>query len=146
MLNRQLGKSKHNHSALLFVRQNVNRFAALISFFNQARKSAVAVRNLNSTLLEHPLRDSSTLAKDDELEWSYIHYAKDNYCWIRSGKAAGSDNSNPICGIVRRNAEGHAKKSTTATAGDGKCFYTLYLSRSNPNCLENTIGYFVDLK
>ena len=34
----------------------------------------------------------------------------------------------------------------TATAADGDCFYTLYPSRSNPNHLENMIGYFEDLK
>ena len=135
--------SKHNHLALIFLRENLIRFAALISFFGQARTSTVM--NQNSLLLEHPSRGSFVLAEDRELEGSYLHYSVEDFQWIRSGKAVGSDDSRPVNGLVRRNEEGHAKKSQTASLVSGECFYTLYPSRMNKNQLPNILGYFEDL-
>ena len=57
----------------------------------------------------------------------------------------GSNASQPICGLVRRNAEGHAKKCMTSTLLDGECFYTLYPSELNMNQLPNKLGHFEDL-
>ena len=135
--------SKHNHPALLFVRGNINRFAALLCFFKQIRNSRVI--NSKSCLLAHPSCSGFLRATDKELEGSYLHYSEEDYQWIRSGKAVGSDASSPINGLVFRNEHGHKKKAVTASLVDGECFYTLYPSRSNTNQLPNRRGYYEDL-
>ena len=133
--------TKHNHPALLFVRDNLNRFTAFLCFYGQGRKSVVM--NENSCLLQHPSRGGFIMAKDEALEGSYLHYSNEEFKWIRSGKATGSDATEN--GLVKRNEKGHRKKAATASLVDGECFYTLYPSRSNPNQLPNRMGYFEDL-
>ena len=135
--------SKHNHPALLFVCTNLPRFAALLCFFNQARRSRVL--NSKSNLLQHPLSSGFLPAIDKTLEGSYLHCSNEKLRWIRSRKAVGSDSSNPINGIVYQNEEGHRKKAISATLIDGEYFYTLYPSESNTNQLPNKISHFEDL-
>ena len=138
-----LDTTKHNHPALLFVRANLNRYAALLHFYKQARQSPVM--NHNSCLLQQPWRSGFLPALDDELEGSYLHYSNEEGAWVRTGKAVGSDMSSPINGIVFRNKMGHSKKAATASLVDGECFYTMYPARSNSNQLPNRMGYFDDL-
>ena len=114
--------TKHNHPALLFVHANLNRFVALLWLFGQARRSPVM--NPNSCLLAQPSVGGFLLAVDSALEGSYLHYSTEEDHWIRSGKAVGSDSSNPINGIVLRNEKGHLKKAKSASLVDGECFYT----------------------
>ena len=153
MLRKRLGEhirtkiadsTKYNHSALLFVCANLNRFAALLCFFKQNRRCN-RVLNTRSCLLEHPSRGGFLPATDITLEGSYLHYSNEEMQWIRSGKAVGSDSSSPINGLVFRNEQGHMKKAKTSTLLDGECFYTLYPSRSNATQLPNKIGHFEDL-
>ena len=49
-------------------------------------------------------------------------------------------------GIVRRNEGGHKKKAATSSLLDGRCFYTLFPSRSNTNQIPDKWGDFEDLK
>ena len=135
--------SKHNHPALLFVRANLNRFAAMLVFFGQARISPVL--NMKSCLLEDPVRGSFLIANDDQLEGSYLHYHKEGLAWVRSGKAVGSDTSSPVNGLVLRNEKGHRKKAATSSLLDGQCFYTLFPSQTNESQLPNKLGYFEEL-
>ena len=109
--------TKHNHPALLFVRANINRFISLLCMYGQARKSPVM--NRNSCILEHPLRGGFLPAVDRDLEGSYLHYSDEDYHWIRSGKAVGSDASSPRNGIVFRNETGHIKKAVAKYLVDG---------------------------
>ena len=152
MIHRRLAKhirikvedpSKHNHPALLFVRENLNRFAALLYFFRQARESPVL--NSKSCLLQSPSIDGFLAATDEQLEGSYLHYHSNECSFIRSGKAVGSNASNPVNGIVKRNDGGHRKKASTSSLVNGECFYTRYPSRQNHNQLPEKLGYFEDL-
>ena len=136
-------QSKHNHPALLFVRANLPRFAALSVYYRHARKSPMM--NPNSCLLEQPKRGGFLAAFDAQLEGSYLHYSNEDCTWIRSGKAVGSNSSNPINGLVFRNEKGHSKKAVSSSLVDGECFYTLYPSRLNTNQLPNRMGHFEDL-
>ena len=58
--------SKHNHPALLFVRANLNRFAALLYIFKQGRMSPVM--HPNSCLLQPPSIGGYLVAVDNALE------------------------------------------------------------------------------
>ena len=134
---------KHTHPALLFVRSNLNSFSALLYLFKQGRKSPVM--HPNSCLLRQPNRGGFLVAVDRALEGSYLHWSNEESAWIRSGKAVGSDKSDPINGIVFRNETGHVKKAATASLLDGECFYTQYPSRDNNNQLPDKVGIFEDL-
>ena len=81
---------KHNHPALLFVWANLNQFAAILVFFNQARMSSVL--NMKSCLLQNPSLGGFVLAVNTELEGSYLHYHDNRERLICSGKAIGSNN------------------------------------------------------
>ena len=84
-------------------------------------------------------------AADEELEGSYLHYSKEEFRWIRSGKAAGSGMDGTKNGNVKRNEDGHRKAVAKASLLGGECFYTLYPSQSNTNQLPEHRGYFEDL-
>ena len=140
--------SKHNHPALLFTRDNLNRWAALLCFYDQAKMSPSKTTSSceNFCLLKHPGNGGFVTTLDTSLEGSYLYYFRDECRWIRSGKAVGSDHSQPISGIVKRDVVGHFKKAATASlAVDGECFYTLYPSKDNPNQLPNKRGNYEDL-
>ena len=111
--------------------------------YGQARKSPVM--NRNSCILEHPSRGGFLPAVDRDLEGSYLHYSNEDYHWIRSGKAVGSDASSPRNGIMFRNETGHIKKAATISLVEGEWFYILYPSQLNKNQLTNQLGYFEDL-
>ena len=85
------------------------------------------------------------LAEDESLEGSYLHYCNEDGRWIRTGKAVGSNASNPVNGSVLRNEKGRKKKAVSSSLVDGEYFYTLYPSRSNTHQLPNKMGYFEDL-
>ena len=151
VLHRRLGKhirnkiadqSKHNHPALLFVATNLNRFAALICYYGQARTKPVM--HPDACLLVNPTRGGFVEAKDTELEGSYLRYSTKEFIWIRSGRVVGSDVL--MNRIVKRNESGHKKKAATASLLDGVGFYTLYPSQLSKNQLLSRIGYFEDLK
>ena len=89
----------------------------------------------NACLLQNPSRGEFILAEDAELEGSYLHYLTEEFKWIRIGKAVGIDESEKI--IVKRNEDGHRKKSLSALLLDSECFYTLYPSRSNVSQLPD---------
>ena len=57
---------KHNHPALLFVKCNLNRFAALLLFFEQARYTPVF--NSKSSILNEPSAGGFRYATDVDLE------------------------------------------------------------------------------
>ena len=95
--------------------------------------------------MRQPNRGGFLVAVDRALEGSYLHWSNEESAWIRSGKAVGSDTSDPINGIVFRNETGHVKKAATASLLDGECFYTQYPSRDNNNQLPDKVGIFEDL-
>ena len=135
-------ESKHSHPALLFVKVNLNRFVALLCYFDQARTNTIM--HTNACLLQHHLHGGFVVAEDSELEGSYVHYLTDDCKLIRSGEAVCSNATKN--GIVKRNEEGHRKKAASASVLDGECFYTLYSSRDNTNQLTDKRGYFENLK
>ena len=100
----------------------------------------------NVCLLKHPGNGGFAAIRDISLEGSYLYYFCDDCRWIWSGKAMGSDHSQPISGLVQRNAISHFRKASTASlAVNSDRFYTLYPSRENPNQLPNKRGYYEDL-
>ena len=135
--------TKYNHPALLFVKSNLNQFAALLHFYGQARMSPVL--NSKSNLLKNSSGGGFISATDDNLEGSYLHYFADGCSFVWSGKAVGSDSSLPVNGIVRRNNVGHTKKASPSSLVDGRCFYTLFPSRSNASQFPSKWGDFEDL-
>lgn len=77
------------------------------------------------------------LSDHKALEWSYLHHSNEDCCWIQSGKADGSNASDPVNGIVLQNEKGHPVKAVSATLLEGECFYLLYLSQLNTNQLPD---------
>ena len=65
--------SKFNHPALLFVRENLNRFAAFLLYFDQARMNRIT--NSKSCLLKNPHHGGFLLATDATLKGSYLYYS-----------------------------------------------------------------------
>ena len=61
--------SKHNHPALLSVKSNLNRFTALLYFFEHAKYSRVL--NQKSSILKDTSKGWFVAATDDDLEESY---------------------------------------------------------------------------
>ena len=110
--------TKHNHPAILFVKATLNRFAALLYFYDQARFSSVL--NSKSTILKDPDEGGFLLAIDEEAEGSYLHYWRNGKKFVRSGEAVGNNNSHPLNGIVRRNEVGHKKKAKSSSLVDGE--------------------------
>ena len=100
--------SKFNHPALLFVRVNLNCFVAMLCYFNQARCSCVI--NINTCLLKNPIVGGFMLAEDEALEGSYLQYCNEDGRWIRTGKAVGSNASDPVNGLVLRNKKDTRRK------------------------------------
>ena len=140
--------TKHSHPALLFTRDNLNRWVALLCFYDQAKMSPSKATSSceNFCLLKHPANGGFVAVLDISLEGSYLYYFRNECRWIRSGKAVGSDHSQPINGLVRRDAIGHFRKASTASlAVDSECFYTLYQTRDNPIQLPNKKGYYEDV-
>ena len=141
-------ESKHRHPVLLFSHDNLNRFCALCSFFKQSKTSPSKTKSSdeNFCLLRHPINGGFIVALDIKLEGSYLYYFREECRWIRSGKAVGSNHSNPINGIVRRDSIGYFRKASTASlAVDGECFYTLFPTQDNPNQIPNKKGFYEDL-
>ena len=125
------------------MKANLNRFAALLLFFDQTRFTPVL--NSKTIILRAPSEGGFIAAIDDLLEGCYLHYWSDGKAFVRSGKAVGSDNSNPGNGIVRRNEKGHKKKAASSSLADGECFYTKFPAQANTNQLPNKCGSFEDL-
>ena len=98
------------------------------------------VMNPLSCLLRRPIGGGYLVAVDRALEGSYLHWSNEESAWIRSGKAVGSDSSDPINGIVFRNETGHRKKAVTASLLDGECFYTQYPSIKNKTSSLTKLG------
>ena len=82
---------------------------------------------------------------DQELEGNYLHYSKEEFIWIRPGKALISRMNGMKNSIVKRNEDGHHKAAANASLLDDGCFYTLYLSHLNINQFPNGMGYIEDL-
>ena len=98
----------------------------------------------NACLSQNPSCGGFVVAEDAELEGIYLHYLTEEFKWIRTGKAVGSDESEKV--IVKRNEDGHRKTAAPASLLDSECFYILYPSRSNVNQLPNQMGHFEDLQ
>ena len=93
--------SKYNHPALIFVRDNLSGFVAMLCYFNQVRCSCVI--NINTCLLKNPIVGGYMLGGDDSLEGSYLYFYNKDTRWIRSRKAAGSNVSNPVNSYMMKN-------------------------------------------
>ena len=78
--------------------------------------------NSSSFILKYPSRRAFIVAVDRDLGGSYLHYSDEDYHWIWSRKAVGSDFSYPKNGIIFRNETGHIKKTATTSLVDGECF------------------------
>ena len=139
-----LDEKKHNHPVLVFVRKNLNQVASLLYFFDHAIKDPYCATK-NNCLLKLPIVGSFIDATDEKIEGCYIHNLSETMEWVRSGKAVGSANSNPVAGVVSRNLE-HKKRAAKATIVEGKCFYTIFPSENNKEKLPGRRGYFEDLK
>ena len=63
-------QSKHNHPVLLFVRANLNRFAAQLYYFKQGRYSPVM--HPSTCLLRQPDRGGFLIDTNRTLEGSYL--------------------------------------------------------------------------
>ena len=136
-------KSKHTHWCLIFFRNNLNRFSALLVLFDHATSNPWRGGE-DISLLKHPSQGKFVEVVNPNLEGSYLHYNLIDCAWIRSGKAVGSDQSEPRASMLNRNS-GHIKRSKTSMVSDGNKMYRLYPSRSNPN-KRPFQAHFEDLK
>ena len=57
--------------------------------------------NSNTCLLKLATVGGFLLANDAELEGSYLHFNREDGCWVRSGKAVGNNALNPVNGLVQ---------------------------------------------
>ena len=105
--------NKHSHPCLHFVRENINKMAALLSFYNPTIKDPFWASK-NACLLKLPSNASFVKAIDDQLEGCYLYNYTKTLEWVHSRKDVGSASSNPVAGLVKRNEE-HRKRAAKAT-------------------------------
>ena len=81
--------NKHSHPCLHFVRENINKMAALLSFYNHTIKDPCCASK-NTCLLKLPSNRSFVEVIDDKLEGCYIHNYTETMEWVCNRKAVGS--------------------------------------------------------
>ena len=135
IVNKIKDTSKHHHWCLTFTRDNINRFAAMISYFGHTVRDARRV-NKNESLLRSP---TAGFVHTIEEKWEacYLHFDNDAGVLVRSGKSAlGSDSSSPRATLLNHQ-RGHEKMVATCGVIDGTTFYLRHLTSSNSNKLKD---------
>ena len=99
---RVIDVTKHNHWCLNFTYENIPRLAAMMVFYNHTKTDLNRVDD-RTTLLAHPEKYFIAVGDlCDQLDENYLHYDTIKHVCICSGKAAGSNISDPQASLQNR--------------------------------------------
>jgi len=136
--------TKHDNFALSWFRDNIPRFAAFVTLNRHVIEDVKSVDG-STTLLRNPFCIESNFTEITEtlgdIEGCYLHYDRVKSKWIRSGKACGSNTSQPKRTCIYRQGE-HRKGAEGAPILD---FYSKYPTKNNKDATGIRSGYFEHL-